>query len=199
MPAQTTLRADLIAAAHRVLADEGYAALSVRGLARELGVSPGAIYHHFDGKAGIYQAVIHQGLVEIERTVREAFEREAEPLARVRAMAEAYCAFGLAQPHTYYAVMMLHGTGQPDITEEQRQPGRDVIAMAALALGALVASGEAPPPEAAELLALEVWAVLHGAVSLIVSERIPTAYPDFDPRVLTDAAVARVLAMVQAR
>ena len=53
MPPRSTLRADLLAAARDALARDGYGALSVRGLARALGVSPGAIYHHVDGKPGI--------------------------------------------------------------------------------------------------------------------------------------------------
>ena len=197
MPAQSTLRADLLAHAHEVLAERGYGALSVRGLARALGVTPGAIYHHFDGKAGIYQAVVADGLAAIRDRVRVAFEAEAGPAARVRAMAEAYCAFGLDYPNTYYVVMMLREDDQPDVTEAQRAPGREVLAMAALALGELVATGGAPPPDDPEMLALEAWAVLHGALGLIVSERLTTAYPDFDVTRLTDAAVDRVLRMIE--
>ena len=196
MPPRSTLRADLLAAARDALARDGYGALSVRGLARTLGVSPGAIYYHVDGQAGIYQAVVADGLGAIRDAVRAAYESTAEPAARVRAMARAYCAYGLDHPHSYYVVMMLREDGQPDVTEAQREPGREVVAMAALALGAMVADGAAPVPAAPELLALEAWAVLHGAVSLVVADRISTAYPGFDPTVLTEAAVGRVLQMV---
>lgn len=197
MPARSTLHADLLARAHEVLAERGYNALTVRGLARDLGVTPGAIYHHFDGKAGIYQAVVADGLAAIRDRVRAAFEGTSDPAARLRAMAEAYCAFGLEHPNTYYVIMMLREEGQPDVSDEQKQPGRDVIAMTAVALAELVAADGAPVPADPEMLALEVWSILHGALGLTVSQRLELTYPGFDATRLTDAAVDRVLRMVE--
>ena len=197
MPATSTLRADLLTLAHETLAERGYGALSVRGLARGLGVTPGAIYYHFDGKAGIYQAVVADGLAAIRDRVRAAYASTSDPAARVRAMAEAYCAFGLENPHTYYVIMMLREEGQPDVSDEQKQPGRDVIGMTAMALGELVATDGAPIPDDPEMLALETWSILHGALALVVSERMALTYPGFDVTRLTSAAVDRVLGMIE--
>lgn len=53
-------RAEILAAATAELARAGYAGLSLRGLARELGVSLGAVQHHFATKDALWAAVVDQ-------------------------------------------------------------------------------------------------------------------------------------------
>lgn len=53
-------RAKILAAATAELARAGYAGLSLRGLARELGVSLGAVQHHFATKDVLWAAVVDQ-------------------------------------------------------------------------------------------------------------------------------------------
>jgi len=63
-------RADLIAAAARVLAREGTGGASVRAIAVEAGVSPGLVGHYF---AGI-DALIAATYAHVEHTVSEALD-----------------------------------------------------------------------------------------------------------------------------
>ena len=51
----------LVEAARRILEAEGPAALSLRAVAREAGVSPAAPYHHFKDKCELIDAVARQG------------------------------------------------------------------------------------------------------------------------------------------
>ena len=55
------LRRALIDAARALLEREGAAALSLRAVAREAGVSPAAPYHHFKDKSELLQAVADEG------------------------------------------------------------------------------------------------------------------------------------------
>jgi AcrR family transcriptional regulator len=50
-------RAALIDAGKRLFAERGYAAVSAEELVAEAGVTRGALYHHFDGKRGLFAAV----------------------------------------------------------------------------------------------------------------------------------------------
>lgn len=49
----------LVDAARKILETEGPAALSLRAVAREAGVSPAAPYHHFKDKNDLLEAVAH--------------------------------------------------------------------------------------------------------------------------------------------
>src|SRR3954447_245095 len=60
-------RAALLEAGRRLFAERGYNAVAAEEIVTEAGVTRGALYHHFDGKAGLFEAVfigIEAGLVE---------------------------------------------------------------------------------------------------------------------------------------
>lgn len=50
-------RAELLAAGRRLFATIGYDGVSAEQIVAEAGVTRGALYHHFDGKAGLFEAV----------------------------------------------------------------------------------------------------------------------------------------------
>lgn len=52
-------RADILDAARAEFADKGYAAASLRGIARRAGVDPALIHHYFDGKSELFTATMN--------------------------------------------------------------------------------------------------------------------------------------------
>ena len=70
-------KAALIATARRLFAERGYAGVGTEELVRASGVTRGALYHHFDGKADLFGAVFEQIERELaERLATEALSRE---------------------------------------------------------------------------------------------------------------------------
>src|SRR5918992_450107 len=67
-------RRDILASAERLLAESGYAALTVRAVAAGAGVSPGTVYQYFDGKEDVFAALMIRRLAEI-RDILEAADR----------------------------------------------------------------------------------------------------------------------------
>ena len=65
-------RAALIAAARRLFGAEGFAEVGAERVAREAGMTRGALYHQFDGKAGLFAAVLDQVEAEIAQRVADA-------------------------------------------------------------------------------------------------------------------------------
>lgn len=61
-------QAALVAAARRLFAERGYAAVPADAIVTEAGVSRGALYHHYADKRALFRAVLHQQ--ESELTVR---------------------------------------------------------------------------------------------------------------------------------
>ena len=52
--------AELLAGCFEVFDREGYGSVSMRGLARSLGVSTGTLYHYFEGKDALFEALVRQ-------------------------------------------------------------------------------------------------------------------------------------------
>lgn len=65
-------RAELIAAASRVIAKHGIAAATTRRIAEEAGVPSGLVHYWFSGKDELLEAVISDTLVSIEDAVRDS-------------------------------------------------------------------------------------------------------------------------------
>jgi AcrR family transcriptional regulator len=65
-------RARLIAAGRKAFATKGFAAASMDDLTAEVGLTRGALHHHFGDKRGLFQAVTHQIDEEMAAQLKEA-------------------------------------------------------------------------------------------------------------------------------
>ena len=66
-------RTALLTAARELFGADGYAATSLDGIAARAGVTKGALYHHFRGKADLFQAVYEQVQREVSDQVVTVF------------------------------------------------------------------------------------------------------------------------------
>jgi AcrR family transcriptional regulator len=89
------LRSALLASAERTLRDKGVTALSLRELARDIGVSHAAPGRHFKDKQALLNALALEGYDRLTRTLDAADDpgRPLEP--RLIALARAYLSFSL--------------------------------------------------------------------------------------------------------
>jgi AcrR family transcriptional regulator len=92
------LRRALVEAARRLLEAEGAAAMSLRAVAREAGVSPAAPYHHFKDKGELMAAVASEGWALLSSTMYQA--RKDNPDDNL-ATSITYITFALSRPALY--------------------------------------------------------------------------------------------------
>ena len=87
--------------------------LSLRAIAREVGVAATSIYLHFDSLQALLRAVKEEKYAEFSAACRAAIESAADdPRSRLRALTEAYVDFALERPGTYkvlFATTMKYG------------------------------------------------------------------------------------------
>jgi AcrR family transcriptional regulator len=74
---RTNTRAKLVNAALELFAMRGYAGTSVDAIAEAAGVSAGLLYHHFDSKAAMLNAIFEQSLTDVQATFAAADQEEA--------------------------------------------------------------------------------------------------------------------------
>jgi len=92
------LQRALVDAGRRLLEREGSAALSLRAVAREAGVSAAAPYHHFKD---LLYAIAHQGNVALNKAMKTAFDASQPGRERIIAVGVAYVGFALENPALY--------------------------------------------------------------------------------------------------
>ncbi|MCA9571074.1 MAG: TetR/AcrR family transcriptional regulator [Myxococcales bacterium] len=131
--------------------------LSLRAVARELGISSGAPYHHFRDKQELLAAVALDGWERMNAALQASVG--AEPEVALRAMARAYIGFALERP-SWFRVMFL-----PELKEPVRFASlHEASSRALFGLVALVAVASGRSPDDPELLGRVVaaWSTVHG-------------------------------------
>jgi len=78
-------RRQLVAAATRLFAERGYEATSVETVLEEAGVSRGALYHHFEDKRALFEAVLETVEEDLAAVVMAAAEKSGDPSRSLQA------------------------------------------------------------------------------------------------------------------
>jgi AcrR family transcriptional regulator len=81
-------RAELLQRSFDLFAREGYRNVTMRGIARELGVSTGTLYHYFETKDDIFGQMVRQVAVNAVDEALMGVEPGATPLERLDRMFE---------------------------------------------------------------------------------------------------------------
>jgi AcrR family transcriptional regulator len=90
----TGSRRAIIDAALELFGRLGYDGASMKAIAGEAGISPGLIYHYFDGKEQLLQAIFAECMEDVQRSFAEA-ELASTPGDRIGALVHA--AFGIVR------------------------------------------------------------------------------------------------------
>jgi len=181
------LRDDIIEAASRLLADPASPPLTLRAVAREVGVAATSVYLHFDDIASLVLAVAERRFGELVKLQDLALEGVVDPADRMRAGCLAYCEFGLTYPGHYQVMFVTQSELLAAIPVEQ-MPGYEVFHQLIDEVAAC--QGLAPDGQEAFSTAAMIWQQLHGIVSLRISRpRFPwppleTAVSDAVDRIL---------------
>jgi AcrR family transcriptional regulator len=78
-------RERLVATARELFGRDGYEATSVEAVLREAGVARGSLYHHFENKTALFDAVLDQVVGEIAEQAAEAARAHNDPVEGLRA------------------------------------------------------------------------------------------------------------------
>jgi AcrR family transcriptional regulator len=104
------LTAEITDAARRQLADVGAAALSLRAVARELGMVSSAVYRYFPSRDDLLTRLIIDGYDALGEAAERADDPSAPPLERWLAVCRAVRTWARAHPHEY---ALLYGSPVP--------------------------------------------------------------------------------------
>ena len=161
------LRDELIAAADRLLlAGQTHDSLSLRAVAREVGIAATSIYLHFPDKLALLVAVYERHFTVLADRIGKAIDEHAEPAAQLRAVALAYCRFAAEQPDAYYvmfAVPPSNSTGDP--LPEEHRPGAAIVLAVQGVITRCIDAGLTPALDP-YCAALCLWTGMHGLITM---------------------------------
>ena len=99
------------------IAEGGPTALSLNGIAKAMGMSGPGLYRYFASRDELLATLVTESYEDLAETLEHAAEqaRRRPPEARLRAVADAFRAWALAQPHRYRLVFgSTYGSGELD-------------------------------------------------------------------------------------
>ncbi|MGY2032406.1 TetR/AcrR family transcriptional regulator [Nocardia gipuzkoensis] len=100
-------RQALLDTAGRLFAEREYADLSAEELVRAAGLTRGALYHHFDGKRGLFEAIVDDLENRAAQRIRTAIESVSDPFERVDRGVEEF--LDVCAEREYRHVVLLQG------------------------------------------------------------------------------------------
>ncbi|GGV30967.1 TetR/AcrR family transcriptional regulator [Streptomyces spectabilis] len=176
------LRSELLARAEEVVATDGADALSLRSLARDLGVSHAAPSRHFADRLALLDALATQGFGRLEAALEAAVSSDGTFEERLRGASLAYVGFATGHPAL---LELMYARKHRDPAPELRAASD---ACARTLLGLLADSGGAiSDPERFGVILL---ACLQGIATFVAGDSLP---PEHRPDELVADAVQRLL------
>lgn len=91
-----------------LLVQHGFEGMSMRGVARKMGVVIGTLYGYYQSKDDLYLAILIRGFKRLYKQCKNASDNYEKPLDRLMAMSEAYIDFGIKEPHFYNLMFTWH-------------------------------------------------------------------------------------------
>lgn len=176
------LRETLLDVTLRLIEAEGIGAVSLRRVAREAGVSPGAPYHHFADRADLLAALSARGYqllaadLAAARTEGRTGTGAAPPVLALTGLMRRYVAFARREP-AYFRLMF-----RPELSGAREHPGLKAAEHAAEAEleAAVVGCVDAGiiAADQAEALGVAAWSLGHGLASLWLDGQLSDEYDD---------------------
>lgn len=167
------LRGEIVSAARAELVEHGHESqLTLRGLARRIGIAAPSIYAHFAGPEEIVQEVTVQTFAELGRFIAAAKLGIVEPRERLLAGCRAYVEFGVGNPELYGLLFrrnrLLRGEepGPDEVgAEDRRDPDAGPFAYLMDGVRQCIADGSSGATSVLST-AVQLWAAMHGFVLL---------------------------------
>lgn len=151
--------AQIATTALRLLERDGADGLTMRALARELGVSAPSLYFHVESREDLLRQLTHQGLLDFGSVIGDAIAGEPDPAARIHLMADAYATFAFEHPQLF---VLLFGPCpeerlvEPEIAEQASAPLLETLA-------------ELVPADQVLAVSQALWSLAHGYSTLALA------------------------------
>lgn len=181
------LRQALVEAAFELIEKRGPTGFTLSEAAKQAGVTPAAVYRHFEGREDLIAEAARQGY-EIFADLMEFAYQSGQPsdLASFEATGRAYLAFARKYPGHYVAMFEsgISVNRTPELALISTR-ANGVLEKAATELSKHIPADKRPP---AAMFSAHIWALSHGVVELFARGSPGTKSP-FPPEDLLETGI----------
>lgn len=164
------LREDILDAASQLLVELGdEEKVTIRSVAAAVGVSPPSVYLHFPDKDTLIFEVCQQLFAALDHAIEQATTGVDDPIERMKARGLAYSRFGVDHPEHYRVLFMQKPGSAPEGFGSEQLMESAAFAHLLENVIEILATGRLEPDLEAFPLAVELWALVHGCTSLLIS------------------------------
>jgi AcrR family transcriptional regulator len=176
----TKLREEILEAARALVEEGGEQSVSLRAVARGIGIAAPSIYAHFADREAIVSALVDEAFEELSEVIVSAMDREIDPVARLRSACAAYVEFAIGRPNRYQLAFAAR-----EANSTPRASATRTFELLVDAVHACIEAGSSLSKDAFGD-ATAIWVALHG----YATQR--SARPAF-PWPATEATLARIV------
>jgi AcrR family transcriptional regulator len=162
------LRTAALQAARTALARDAHDPLSLRAIAREIGVTHAALYRHFPGREALLAELGTEALARLASTQRTALMTAASPIAAVEEVGLAYLRYAMRDPAQFRLAFVL---SQKSAYPALRQAADAAESPALEALEGAAAAGIIASSDVRSC-AVALWAMVHGMSILAIDGQL---------------------------
>jgi AcrR family transcriptional regulator len=167
------LRESCVLEALAIIGETGIEELSLREVARRLGVSHQAPYKHFPSRDHLLAEIVSRAFAAFAQHL-DARRRSQNPHEDLAAMGRAYLDYAREHP-LHYRLMFGTPLPDPDQHPEMMRSAQHAFSLLRDCLTQMFADpGNAAAKSAVELDALFVWSTMHGLASILQTSAIRT-------------------------
>lgn len=169
------IRRKILDAARELFMTEGYDKVTMRRVADAIEYSPTTIYHHFEDKDDLVEALCHEDFAKLLEALDPA-QMPADPIERLRQLGLAYARFALQNPNQYRFMFL---TPREEHPHPEDSPGYQSFGVVRQMVADAKAAGQLRDDDV-DAMAQTLWACVHGAVCLVTTFR-PEQFPCVPP------------------
>ena len=176
----------LVDATLELIEEKGPTGFTMSEAAKRAGVTPAAVYRHFDGRDALIAECARQGYLIFSERMEAAYASGTTALSAFTATGRAYLTFARENPGHYVAMFEsgIAVTRSPDLYAVATRANQ-VLEKAAEALSRHIPAEKRPPPS---MFASHIWAMSHGVVELFARNSPGTNVP-FPPEDLLETGI----------
>jgi AcrR family transcriptional regulator len=182
------MRDTILRAAMKLFLEESFEKTTMRRIADAIDYTPGTLYWYFKDKDEIVYA-LHQRGFEILFAKQQPTMAIADPVERMRKLAEVYIEFALENPQYYDLMFINSATGRCiERADGHWQGGEAAFGALRETVRQVIEAGRMRGTSDPDVAAYACWAAIHGIVSLFIRNRCRMLPEEHRSRILREAA-----------
>jgi AcrR family transcriptional regulator len=168
---EISLREKILNTSRHLLYNDGHKALSMRAIAKEVGVTATSIYLHFENKDHLLHTLIEESVEALSTSIEERVNIHSDVITQFESIIRGYTEFALSNPEKYQIIYMVRSEAMSRYPKEKFRRARRCyeLLVKVIEQGVQQELMEEDDPLTA---AYSIWGQLHGVISVVLNKRL---------------------------